>query len=100
MGYYMNKMKKEKAMLAAQGILNEHTSAFLQSVIFEPESEMELWEAMTNECAYILTERLLKKEITLMEYNAIRNELANLLWSIYPNNKAEDKTDFVKLFSI
>ena len=55
---------------------------------------------MTNECAYILTDRLLKKEITLMEYNAIRNELASLLWSIYPNNKAEDKTEFIKLFSI
>ena len=100
MGIYTSKMDKEKAKIAAQGILIDHISAFLQSVIFEPESEMELWEAMTNECAYILTDRLLKKEITLMEYNAIRNELASLLWSIYPNNKAEDKTEFIKLFSI
>ena len=87
MGHYTAKMEKEKAKWAAQGILNEHTSAFLQSIIFEPESEMELWEAMANECAYILTDRLLKKEITLMEYNAIRNELASLLWSICPSNE-------------
>ena len=79
-------MEKEKANWVAQEILQEHTSAYLQAVIFEPESEMELWEVMTNECAYILTDRLLKKEITLMEYNAIRNKLADLLWSIHPNN--------------
>lgn len=86
MGIYTSKMEKEKAKLAAEDILSEHTAAFMQSVILEPKSEMELWEAMVNECAYILTDRLLKKEITLMEYSAIRNELASLLWAIEPNN--------------
>ena len=42
MGIYTSKMDKEKAKIAAQGILIDHISAFLQSVIFEPESDMEL----------------------------------------------------------
>jgi hypothetical protein len=79
------KMQEEKAKLEAESILTEHTAAFMQSAIFTPESEMKLWEVMVNECSGILTRRLLNKEISLTEYNSIRNELAKLLWKLYPN---------------
>lgn len=67
----------------ARGIIYEHTEAMMNAVELHPKSNRELYEYMTEECAFILAEQLLNGELTPMEYNNVRNELADMLWSIF-----------------
>lgn len=67
----------------AQGIIRDHTAAYMTAVEYKPESVRDLYEDMVEECAYILAQKFIDGEYTPMEYNAIRNELGKLLWSVF-----------------
>lgn len=67
----------------ARKIIHEHTVAMISSSEYNPESNEKLLEFMTDECAFILSEHFMDGEYNPMEYNAIRNELARLLWSLF-----------------
>ena len=69
--------------LQARIIIRKHTAGYMSSAIYKPENATELWETMIQECAYILTEDFLNGKYTPMQYNAIRNELANVLNGIF-----------------
>ncbi len=74
-------MKNPKS--EARKIISEHTDAMIQSTHYTPDNHQELYEIMVEGCAYILTEGLLDGTYTPMEYNAIRNELADVLWNMF-----------------
>lgn len=78
----MNLKKIFDAEREAKDVMYEHTSAYIKSVECHPKSEMELYEDMVDQCGYILTTRLLEGKYTLLEYNKIRNALAELLWGL------------------
>ena len=88
----------------ARKILYEHTAAVMSCCITQFDSNQDMLEDITKECAFILTEHLLDGDYTPMQYNAIRNELAQLLWNVFAKhiNKEEEekRIEFVKLFSI
>ena len=88
----------------ARTILYEHTNAVMSCGTTEFDSNLDMLDFTAHECAYILTERMLEGKYTPMQYNAIRNKLAQLLWDIFdPHIKAETQREideFVKLFSI
>ena len=67
----------------ASKIIMAHTEAMISGVNYEPDNAEELYDYMVEECAYILTTKLLSKEYTPMQYNAIRNELGDQLWDIF-----------------
>lgn len=67
----------------ARSIIQEHTAGYMSAANYIPEDAHELWETMINECSYILTEDFLDGKYTPMEYNAIRNELANTINGIF-----------------
>lgn len=67
----------------ARDIIYEHTEAMIPAVTAEYETNQALYEDMVEQCAFILTEKLIKGEITPMEYSAIRNKLCDMLWSIF-----------------
>lgn len=69
--------------LQARIIIREHTAGFMSAAIYEPKDASELWETMITECSYILTENFLNGKYTPLQYNAIRNELANILNGIF-----------------
>ena len=74
-------MKNPKHL--ARRIIHQHTEAFMSSVEFRPKNNRELYDEMVDNCAFILTEKFLNGELTPMEYNDTRNELAGLLWKIF-----------------
>lgn len=85
----------------AEKILCEHTSAVMSAARCGFEDNQSMLEFTTEECGFILTQHLLEGKYTPLQYNAIRNELASLLWSIFgPHIEAEKTTEFVKMFSI
>lgn len=91
----------------ASKILCENTNAYMQGVHAEYDSNRDMMESMYENCAFILTDYLIKGNYTPMQFNAIRNELGKMIWNIFkPYIEAEDKaesenkTEFVKLFSI
>ena len=67
----------------ARNVISKHTEAYMQSVNYKPESHQELYDTMTEQCAFILTEAFLNGEYTPMEYNALRNEVSDMLWDIF-----------------
>lgn len=67
----------------ASKIIMDHTGAFMSGVECNPENEAELYDIMVEECAYLLTTKLLSHEYTPMEYNAIRNELGKQLADVF-----------------
>lgn len=75
--------------VAARRIISDHTAAYISGIHFEPKDATELWEVMVEECAFILTEDFLDGKYTAMQYNAIRNELSDILNGIF--NKACDE---------
>ena len=86
----------------AEKILCEHTSAVMSSA---HEDNQSMLEFTISECGFILTQHLLEGKYTPMQYNAIRNELAPMLWKLFePHIKKEEEqkmvNEFVKLFSI
>lgn len=76
----------------AKKIMREHVCAYMSSVCAKYDSNREMMDDMYEECAFILTEYLLEGKYTPMEYNAIRNELGEMIWKIFePHVKAEEK---------
>ena len=67
-------------------ILHELTEAMMTSVEYHPENNRALYELMTEECACTITNKLIEGELTPMEYNDVRNELAELLWKIFASH--------------
>jgi hypothetical protein len=85
----------------AQSILYAHCEGVMSCATIEFENNRDMLEFMTQECAYILTERLLEGKYTPMQYNAIRNELSALLWGIFePHIIKEDQDEIIKLYSL
>ena len=64
-------------------IISHHTAGMMMVCRYHPESNEKLYEHMAEECSRILTEGLLDGTYTPMEYNDIRNALANALWDIF-----------------
>lgn len=73
-------------------IITEHTNAMIQSTHYIPDNHQELYETMVEGCAFILTEGLLDGTYTPMEYNAIRNELAKVLWNMFEKHITSELT--------
>lgn len=73
----------KNAKLTARQIISEHTEATMNCTEYHPKNDRELYDIMVGECAFILTEKLLDGELTPMEYNDVRNELADILWKIF-----------------
>lgn len=69
--------------LEARNIIYQHTEAFISGINFECKDNHTLYDRMVAECAFILTEKLLDGTYTPMQYNAIRNELAKMLWNVF-----------------
>lgn len=70
----------------ARSIISQHTEDMMHSSRYAPESNEDLYEYMVYECADILVEDLLDGEISPMEYNAIRNEIAEMLWNTFKSH--------------
>ena len=89
----MTKIKLD-AKYEARHIISTVTDNMIRSTNYEPANNDELYECMTEECANILTEDFLDGKYTPMEYNAIRNELAKVLWNIFePHIQREHETN-------
>lgn len=67
----------------ANNILCEHTAAFMEGIHAEYDSNEQMYDCTVEECAFILTTNLVEGKYTPMQFNAVRNELAKLLWSIF-----------------
>ena len=75
-------------------ILHEHTAAYISGVHAEFDSNGDMFEAVNSECAFILTQYFVEGKYTPMQYNAVRNELASLLWKLFGNAiEAEDMAE-------
>jgi hypothetical protein len=85
----------------AQKILCEHTSAVMSSTHIEFETNEAMLEFTIQECGFILTNYLIEGKYTPMQYNAVRNELAPMLWKIFePHIIKEQRDELIKLYSI
>lgn len=88
----------------AEKILSEHTTAILCSCRTGFDNTHDMLEFTTSECGFILTKHLLDGDYTPMQYNAVRNELASMLWNLFgphiEREEAEKLTEFVKAFSL
>lgn len=76
----------------AKNILYRHTHGFMSSNQYEPQDNEELLDTMTMECSYILTEELLNGHMTPMQYNDVRNCLAQMLWDAFRNPIESDES--------
>lgn len=81
----------------ASKILYENTNAYMQGVHAEYESNRDMMEDMYENCAFILTNYLIEGKYTPMQYNAVRNELGKMIWSIFERHiKVEEALEKVK----
>ena len=81
----------------ASKILCENTSAYMQSVHVEYDSNRDMMEDMYANCAFILTNYLIEGKYTPMQFNAIRNELGKAIWNIFERHiKVEEALEKVK----
>ena len=71
------------AKAQALDILCEHNTAILSGIHCEFNSNQDMLDVTTEECAFILTNRLVEGKYTPMQFNSVRNELAELLWKIF-----------------
>lgn len=69
--------------LEARNIIYKLTETFITGINFECDDNQTLYNRMAEECAFVLTEKLLDGTYTPMQYNAIRNELAKMLWNVF-----------------
>lgn len=67
----------------ARDIICEHTKAMMRGAEYNPKDAHELYDHMVDECSFIITERLIDGKLTPLEYNELRNELADMLWKIF-----------------
>jgi len=80
------------AKYEAKRIFYDHTAAMIQGVSLTNPTAMELYNYVVDECAFILCDRLIRGVYTPLEYNAIREELATLLWGIFENYVVAEET--------
>ena len=69
--------------LEARNIICKHTEAIILGASVEYNSNQDLYDFTVEQCAFILTEKLLDGTYTPMQYNAVRNELAKMLWNVF-----------------
>ena len=69
--------------LEARKIVADHTEGVMSCGSPEFEDNMELWEFMLSECAFIISEKFLEGKYNPMEYNAVRNKVAYILNKIF-----------------
>ena len=67
----------------ASKIICEHTNAYLQAVHAEYDNNRDMMEDMYENCAFILSDHLIKGNYTPMQFAAIRNELGKMIWNIF-----------------
>ena len=73
--------------LEAIEIISEHTKDFMQSANYTPETAHDLYETMVEECSrYLTIDFLIEKKYTPMQYNALRNEIARLLYDTFKDH--------------
>lgn len=73
----------------AQEILCIHTEAFMKGCSVNGMlSAEEMYDSMTAECSFIVTNMLIEGEITIAEYFHVRNELGALLYKIFSREQA------------
>lgn len=78
----------------AEKILCEHSEGVMSCTTMEFESNEAMLEFTTQECAFILTNKLLEGKYNPMQFNAVRNALAELLWKIFgPSVEAETEAE-------
>lgn len=71
------------ASFEAVKIIEQHTQDYMRGASFVPTSAEDLYDKMTEECSHILTTNFLNGRYNPMEYNAIRNEIAKILWNLF-----------------
>lgn len=71
------------AEIMAKKILCDHINAVLCGVIYEPKDENEAYETCRQECAFILSGMLLKKEITFVQMYQVSEKLEAMLWEAF-----------------
>ena len=80
----------------ARKVLEETTEAFMHCMRPEYDNHQQLHDALVENGAFIITENLLKGELKPMEYNAVRNELAEMLWQLFEPYILEEETKKLK----
>ena len=70
------------AEMMAKNILRDHINAYLSGAVYEPKDETEAYETCRQECAFILSEMLLEKEITFTQMYQVSEKLGPMLWEI------------------
>ena len=78
------------AMLTAHKIIAQATDDAMRSTDYEPSNNEMLYEFMTEMCSNILANDFITGKYTPMEYNAIRNQLAKLLWTLFEKHIEAD----------
>lgn len=71
------------ALFHARYIIAKATDDIMCSTSYEPESNKQLYEFMTEMCSNILAKDFIDGKYDPMEYNAIRNELGKVLWNLF-----------------
>lgn len=90
----INAIKHFDPVHEAFKILCEHNFAVMSCAHCEFESNQEMLESTTSECAFILTTNLVEGKYTPMQFNAVRNALSELLWKIFePSITAEQEAE-------
>lgn len=80
-----------KISLETRNIIVRATDDMMRSVSPEPANNEELYEDMTEICSAVLVDDFLDGKYTPMEYNAIRNGIAKVLWDLFEKHiQAED----------
>lgn len=77
----------------ARNIIIEFTDNIIRSAHYDADNNEELYEFMTEGCAGILTDNFMNGKCSPMEYNAIRNELAKILWDLFEPYISKEHND-------
>ena len=73
--------------LEAIEIISEHTKDYMQSANYTPNDVDELYNTMVEECSrYLTIDFVVGKKYTPMQYNALRNEIALILWDAFKDH--------------
>lgn len=78
------------ALFHARYIIAQATDNMMRSTSYEPESNEQLYEFMTEMCSNILANDFVDGKYDPMEYNAIRNELGKVLWNLFEKHIQDD----------
>lgn len=76
----------------ADNIFCEHTTNMVSGIHAEYDDTQHMLDCTTEECSFILVKRFEEGKYTPMQFAAVRNALADLLWKLFgPTIEAEDK---------